>query len=767
MRSPALSFHDERFGARAGASPTRAHYVPFAMTLARFLEDEKETLLRRAGDERDDTEAPPGTSLSALLGDLTAAARHGRVDVGMDRPRCWLGTKIDLLLAELAALRGAFYALVEERAPSLAVRELGLVTEWFSAMTELALREQNRMLTILVDTVPDHLALHDSQNRILFSNRAAREDVAMALGEPGRDPVGHELGEIAGMEDYAEQMDRDFMRARFGQVATSEIRFPSRDGWHWREQTVSPVFDAEGGVKAVAIVSRNVHGRRTADDRLRLMSKLTAAADRLDREGILNAVARVAVPELADWAIVRRIGDGSDGRRPALAGEALERLRGGHSIFHATAAPAELRALGVPGELRDAASVILVPLLVLGELAAVATFVTTGASRRRYGADDLAVAEELTGRASQLIENARLHERVLESEARFRIGLARSAITVFEEDAEGRVRWIYNPQYGGREEDIVGTRLDEKLSPENASTLAAAKRHVLETGERAHLELDAVLGGERRYVLMSFEALRGPGDVVVGMAGSVVDMTEARLAQEQLAHALGFRDRMMGILGHDLRNPAAAIQGIAGLLMLDGALSENVRNGLQRIDQSARRMAEMIGTVLDFTRTRFRGSIPVVRQKMDMQELTRAIVDELAVGYPNREITFDASGDQRGEWDRARIAQVVSNLVGNALIHGSSGTPVGVTLSADEESIVLRVSNRGRDIPSEELERLFEPFEQGGAGGGLESADGARPRAVHRAPDRAVARRDHRAQLGARHDYVRGLSAALSGCSGR
>ena len=88
------------------------------------------------------------------------------------------------------------------------------------------------------------------------------------------------------------------------------------------------------------------------------------------------------------------------------------------------------------------------------------------------------------------------------------------------------------------------------------------------------------------------------------------------------------------------------------------------------------------------------------------------LVDELRVAHPGREIVIDATGDLTGRWDRGRIGQVISNLVGNALTHGSRESPIRLTLSRDDGATMLAVSNRGKTIPPTFRERLFEPFWQ-------------------------------------------------------
>lgn len=209
------------------------------------------------------------------------------------------------------------------------------------------------------------------------------------------------------------------------------------------------------------------------------------------------------------------------------------------------------------------------------------------------------------------------------------------------------------------------------------------------------------------------EPLRGPSGEIVGLTGAVADVTGQKRVQEALADALVFRERMLGILGHDLRNPlSAAVVGLS-LLQRRADLAEEAREQVARIDRSAKRMLEMIETLLDFSASRFKGALPIAPVTADLHEVARAVTEELRAANPGCEIELTTHGDGRGRCDPARMAQVVSNLVGNALVHGARDEPVRVCVGGDADELSLVVSNGGTPIPAELLPVLFEPFRQG------------------------------------------------------
>ena len=361
-------------------------------------------------------------------------------------------------------------------------------------------------------------------------------------------------------------------------------------------------------------------------------------------------------------------------------------------------------------------SAMVVPFVLMDVPIAVATFMMTPDSGWRYGAEDMALAQEMARRAAQIIENAKLHQQLRQSEARFRVALEHANISVFETDLELRMRWIYNARLGVPERELIGKTASEIFGGE-AVDQDEIKRRVIETGEGAGTAFRTILAGKRRHLLVRYEPLRGIGGIV-GLTGAAVDVTELKEAEEQLARELGFRERMMGILGHDLRNPLSAVLTLAGLLRREDGMSDKGREKLVVIEQSARRMNEMIGTLLDFTRLRFHGSLPVAAEEIDLDELVRAIVAELQAAHVRRAIELCASGNLRGRWDPGRIAQLLSNLAANALSHGALESPVRVSLAGECEAVLLSVSNRGPMIPAELVDRLFEPFQQGTDGSG-------------------------------------------------
>jgi signal transduction histidine kinase len=183
-----------------------------------------------------------------------------------------------------------------------------------------------------------------------------------------------------------------------------------------------------------------------------------------------------------------------------------------------------------------------------------------------------------------------------------------------------------------------------------------------------------------------------------------------RLAQENL-ETVRFAERFVGVLGHDLRNPLSAIRMTSDRARraLGGRVDTRF---LERIAAATDRANGMVEQLLDLTRSRLAGGIPLDPRAGNLAEVVLAVVDELRATYPNQTVACDVTAEVIGRWDLDRVAQILSNLVGNALKHGDPAEPVTVTLRADDKA-VLEVHNRGRPIPAAELPHLFEPYYRG------------------------------------------------------
>ena len=170
------------------------------------------------------------------------------------------------------------------------------------------------------------------------------------------------------------------------------------------------------------------------------------------------------------------------------------------------------------------------------------------------------------------------------------------------------------------------------------------------------------------------------------------------------------RERLIGILGHDLRTPLTAITLGADELVRNGGLRPVEQNTALGILASAKRSARMVRELLDFTRARLGGGIPIRPDPIDLQRVVEKVLSEIRAGGQAEQIRFLCAGDCHGSWDADRAAQVVANLAGNALQHRQPETPVDIVLTGLAGSVTLEVSNTAAPLSSRELADLFSPF---------------------------------------------------------
>jgi signal transduction histidine kinase len=159
----------------------------------------------------------------------------------------------------------------------------------------------------------------------------------------------------------------------------------------------------------------------------------------------------------------------------------------------------------------------------------------------------------------------------------------------------------------------------------------------------------------------------------------------------------------------------------AELVLKMGALNERQRMLIAQIVDCTSRADEIVTNLFDLTKARFGSGLPIVRASMDMGFVSRRLVEEMNTVYPASVMTLEVSGEMEGQWDKARIAQVFSNLIGNAVQYGFKGTPIEVMVIGTATEIKLSVHNMGVPIPIHKIGKLFDSLCRGDAESGKDS----------------------------------------------
>jgi signal transduction histidine kinase len=173
------------------------------------------------------------------------------------------------------------------------------------------------------------------------------------------------------------------------------------------------------------------------------------------------------------------------------------------------------------------------------------------------------------------------------------------------------------------------------------------------------------------------------------------------------------REMFLATLGHDLRNPLNSIAMSAQLMSTLKCGNNECAALATQISSSAGVMATMIRDLLDYTRTRLGAGMPVSRGPVDLKRIGDEVIDEFRAGHPTRTLGFRATGDTNGEWDSARLRQVLSNLLANAIQHGSESGPIELSLDGTGAEVSIAVRNEGNPIPPDSMRSIFNPLVRG------------------------------------------------------
>jgi signal transduction histidine kinase len=222
--------------------------------------------------------------------------------------------------------------------------------------------------------------------------------------------------------------------------------------------------------------------------------------------------------------------------------------------------------------------------------------------------------------------------------------------------------------------------------------------------------------GEYRWILDRGVPFTDDAAAFAGFIGSCVDVHERREAQdatlqrneEQLALARDFQKSILAIVSHDIRNPLNTIQLAARVLRTGADPAPSVKKQAHIVARGVDRIQHIVADLLDLSREREGAGIPVRPKSIDIRAVCQQVIDELESIAPAR-ITLKCETESQGSWDEHRILQAISNLASNALKHGTSGTPVSIRITGDEQRVAVEVHNEGT-IPIEILPRIFEPF---------------------------------------------------------
>jgi signal transduction histidine kinase len=249
-----------------------------------------------------------------------------------------------------------------------------------------------------------------------------------------------------------------------------------------------------------------------------------------------------------------------------------------------------------------------------------------------------------------------------------------------------------------------------------------------ETAAQTHAVLRARSGFDINQLAAEYRALRAS---VLRLWTEACQPNELNLEDlirfneaidQALAESIGFfseqvdraRNLLLGMLGHDMRNPLNAIQMTASHLAALNAGTE-VSEAASRLIRSGACMKALLDDLVDFNRTQLGLGINIALADVDLAAVFADELEQLRGAHPARRLDLEVVGDTRGRWDGLRLQQLLRNLVSNAIKYGAPGTPVCVVLTGEEADVRLEVTNSGPAIERSALDQIFDPLKRGPA----------------------------------------------------
>jgi len=589
-------------------------------------------------------------------------------------------------------------------------------------------RESEERYRFLAEAQPDQIWTAMPNGQLDYVNQRALDYFAASFAEL----VETGWTQVLHPDDLPRTIERWQQAIDTGQPYENEARLhrAADDSYRWHLTRAVPMRNRQGELVKWFGSNTDMHDQKRAEESQRFLLEAGATlGSSLDYRTTLAAVAKMMVPRIADWARVDILEDGKlrtlavehvDQGKVELALDLSRRypedpdaaqgpphvLRTGESELATEIDEERLAQLAVDdlhlGLVRELGfqSYMCVPLVARGRVLGVISLVSAE-SGRRYGPDDLALAEEVARRAGTAIENAQLYREV-EERAQAAQVLATVADGVFLVDREGVVR-LWNEAAeaitGLRSDDVVGRNAEEALP--GWDHLAARVPVAGAPGPAASETMPFELASGERWLSIS-----GVG-FDEGTVYAFRDLTEERGLEE-------LRQDLVATVSHELRTPLAAIYGSALTLARDDLELEEAmhRRLLQVIVEESARLAEIVNDLLLASQLDS-GRLDVHVERCDARELTERVVEAARTHLPdNVTVELEAASDDllAVAADEGQLRQVLGNLIDNAIKYSPDGGDIRVRLEPGEQYVRFAIFDEGLGVPKGEQSRIFEKF---------------------------------------------------------
>lgn len=299
-----------------------------------------------------------------------------------------------------------------------------------------------------------------------------------------------------------------------------------------------------------------------------------------------------------------------------------------------------------------------------------------------------------------ITDRKRAEEALQEREARFQMALALAPVMVFTQDAELRYTWAHSSMPDGPDAAVILGKTDaDLLPPDEAETLLALKRRVLDLGEREEGEMTLTFGPRIYDISFVIAPLYDSKGAIAGLIGAAVDVSDYRSLERS-------QRQFVAMAAHELRTPVTSILGFAQLMQRRLPQDRHVNT----IIKQAASLDRLINDLIDSARLDDR-RLMLRREPVDLSDLARDIAEQVQPLSEAHPIRVEApSAPLVGVWDRERLGQVIQNLLVNAVKYSPRGGEIMLTLTDLGDTVQLAVRDQGVGIPPGALPRIFDPF---------------------------------------------------------
>jgi PAS domain S-box-containing protein len=532
-----------------------------------------------------------------------------------------------------------------------------------------------------------------------------------------------------------------------GEPLYSEYRLFARDGRVvWFRDEAAVITDDDGRPTLMAGMMLDITSQRSAQDELELgyvVQKKLAEAGSLTEgiQGVLGAVgARFNWEVAAFWAVDphdRALRLSAMWHADSTAGTVFEKASRERRFRKGEGIPGQVWATGerlwiedllsddaLPraeaarkSDLRTAAAF---PAAAGGEIRGVLEFFSR--EQRAPDQEVLALMPSVSGHVAGFVATRGALE---ENQGRFQAVLDAAPAPVYAKDTDGRYLFVnrrFEEVLNVDGEAVVGCTDYDILPPEVADSVRSNDQRVLDTGRQIEIEEEVPAGDTPKWYLSVKFPLRDSAGEVYAVCGISSEITELKRAQQELSQreeaerATRAKTEFLSRVSHELRTPLNAILGFGQLLEVE-PLSERQHASVEQIMKGGRHLLELVDELLEVSRIES-GEFKVSLSPIDVPAAVEDILHLLQPLAAERNVSIVSHVEGSALWalaDEQRTKQVLLNLLSNAIKYNRSDGRVDLAIASGPAHLSVRITDTGRGIAPEDLERLFSPFDRLGA----------------------------------------------------